>query len=229
LENGRRRPRRRDAGHPRGLCRPTLQRRRVPGLAQGSERAARRRGGGRAGRAPRLGRRGRRRRRLARSHRLRHHLHSRRYGERRRASPGHSPTPGRKSMKKLFVIAAIIAAAFAAYAQKFDLTIDNIMRGPGLVGYEPEDVRWAPDGAKAYFSWKQVSEPLEKERDTYVVKRDGSGVRKLSDEEKKDAPPSRGDRTRDKRRVVYAEDGDIFLWDGKRHALTQTTDGESSP
>ncbi|HKS26109.1 MAG TPA: prolyl oligopeptidase family serine peptidase [Thermoanaerobaculia bacterium] len=132
-------------------------------------------------------------------------------------------------MKKLFVIAAVLAAAFAAYAQKFDLTIDNIMRGPGLVGYEPEDVRWAPDGAKVYFSWKQFSEPLEKDRDTYVVNRDGSGLRKLSEEEKKDAPPSRGDRTRDKRRVVFSEDGDIFLWDGKRHALTQTTDSESSP
>src|ERR1051325_11613587 len=105
-------------------------------------------------------------------------------------------------MKKMFVIAALIAAAVAASAQKFDLTIDNIRRGPGLVGYEPEDVRRAPDGAKVYFSWKQFSEPLEKDRDTYVVNRDGTGLRKLSDEEKKDAPPARGDRTRDKRRVV---------------------------
>src|SRR5205085_5574158 len=37
---------------------------------------------------------------------------------------------------------------------------------------------------------------------------------------------------RDKRRIVYAEDGDVFLWDagtGKRRAVTQTTDSESSP
>ena len=26
--------------------------------------------------------------------------------------------------------------------KKFDLTIDNIMRGPELVGYEPRAVRW---------------------------------------------------------------------------------------
>ena len=31
--------------------------------------------------------------------------------------------------------------------QKFALTIDNIMRGPGLYGYEPTGVRWT--GARA--------------------------------------------------------------------------------
>src|SRR5260370_6677638 len=29
--------------------------------------------------------------------------------------------------------------------------------------------------------------------------------------------------------IVYVDDGDIFLWDGKRRRLTQTTDVESSP
>ena len=130
-------------------------------------------------------------------------------------------------MRKWLAIAAL--AALSAHAQSFDLTIDNIMRGPGLVGYPPEDVRWMPDATKVYFSWKQTSDPLDKDRDTYVVNRDGSGLRKLSEEEKKDAPPPAGDRTRDKRMIVYAEDDDIFLWDGKRRALTQTTDVESSP
>ena len=135
-------------------------------------------------------------------------------------------------MKKLFVLAALaisVAAALVAHAQQFDLTIDNIMRGPNLVGYEPMEVRWMPDGTKVFFSWKQHGDPIEKDFDTYVVNRDGSGLRKLSDEEKKDAPPPNGERTRDKRRIVYSEEGDIFLWDGKRHAITQTTDSESSP
>jgi dipeptidyl aminopeptidase/acylaminoacyl peptidase len=137
-------------------------------------------------------------------------------------------------MKKLFLLAAVIAAALAADAQqqKFELTIDNIMRGPGLVGYEPEEVRWTPDGAKVFFSWKQHDDPQEKDRDTYVVNRDGSGLRKLSEEEKKDAPPANGERTRDKRRIVTTEDGDVYLWDaasGKRRAITRTTDAESAP
>ena len=130
-------------------------------------------------------------------------------------------------MRKWFAIAVFVA--LAAHAQTFDLSIDNIMRGPNLYGYSPEEVRWTPDVSRIYFSWKQWNDPLGKDRDTYVVNRDGSDLRKLSDEEKKDAPPASGDRTRDKRMIVYAEDGDIYLWDGKRHALTQTIDTESSP
>ena len=131
-------------------------------------------------------------------------------------------------MKRLLLIGAI---ALAGVAQAFDLTIDNIMRGPGLVGYTQEDVRWSPDGSTVYFTWKQYSDPLQKDRDTYVVNRDGSGLRKLSDEEKKDAPPANGDFTRDKRNVVFTEDGDVYLWEastGRRRALTQTTDSESA-
>jgi dipeptidyl aminopeptidase/acylaminoacyl peptidase len=133
-------------------------------------------------------------------------------------------------MRKWLAVALFVA--LAANAQQFDLSIDNIMRGPNLYGWAPQEVRWTPDGSRVYFSWKQWNDPLEKERDTYVVNRDGSGLRKLSDEEKKDAPPpnNSGDRSRDKRLIVYSEDGDIYLWEnGKRRALTQTTDLETSP
>ena len=133
-------------------------------------------------------------------------------------------------MKRLPLLAILVITAVTAAAQQFDLSIDNIMRGHGLVGWEPQEVRWSPDGARVYFDWKQYNDPLEKERDTYVVNRDGSGLRKLSEEEKKDAPPGNNAQwTRDKRRAVFADDGDIFLWDGKRRALTQTTDVESAP
>lgn len=40
---------------------------------------------------------------------------------------------------------------------KFSLTIDNIMRGPGLVGYEPSQARWSGDSGRIYFQWKQAS------------------------------------------------------------------------
>jgi dipeptidyl aminopeptidase/acylaminoacyl peptidase len=132
-------------------------------------------------------------------------------------------------MKRLFLVVVLIAAA--ATAQQFDLSIDTIMRGQGLVGWEPEDLRWSPDGARVYFSWKQYSEPIEKDRDTYVINRDGSGLRKLSDEEKKDAPPAGNAQwTRDRTRAVFTDDGDVYLWaGGKRRALTRTTDGETGP
>ena len=121
-------------------------------------------------------------------------------------------------------------------ARKFELSIDNIMRGPGLIGYEPIEMRWSGDSQRVYFRWKQASDAIRMPRDLYVVNRDGSGLRKLSDDEVKLAPPVNPDlrhaRTWDRKRLVYVQDGDIFLYDFTRDArrqLTKTTEIESRP
>ena len=44
------------------------------------------------------------------------------------------------------------SAQRASPAKKFDLTIDNIMRGPGLVGYEPTNVRWSADSKSIIYN-----------------------------------------------------------------------------
>ena len=114
--------------------------------------------------------------------------------------------------------------------KKFELTVDNIMRGPELVGYAPDGVRWSLDGQRVYFRWKRVSEPRTKDPDTYVVNRDGSGMRKLSEDEVKNLPPT-GELSKDKKWTLFTEDGDIFLYDnatGQRQQITRTTDAESN-
>jgi dipeptidyl aminopeptidase/acylaminoacyl peptidase len=120
----------------------------------------------------------------------------------------------------------------SAAAPQFELTIDNIMRGPGLVGYEPREVRWSGDGQRLFFSWKQPSQPILADYDTYVINRDGSGLNKLSDEEARLAPPSAGSYSPDKTRMAYARSGDLYLYDfttDKVRRLTRTAEMESNP
>ncbi len=133
----------------------------------------------------------------------------------------------------LFLAAASVLAQTPAtqpqQPPRLTLTIDTIMRGPSLTGYEPRDLRWAPDGQSVYFGWKQRTDPIEKDYDTYVVGRDGRRLRKLSEEEAKNAPPVRAVWTRDKRRAVFVDDGDVFLWaGGRRRNLTNTEETESN-
>src|ERR1700720_793425 len=80
--------------------------------------------------------------------------------------------------------------ATASTPKPFQLTIDSIMRGPRLVGYPPTGVYWSQDSQRVYFRWKQAGEPRLKEMSLYVVNRDGSGLRRLTDEEAKQAPPA---------------------------------------
>ncbi len=144
-------------------------------------------------------------------------------------------------MKQILAFISILAfcispaaalAQQAAPAKPFELTIDNIMRGPALVGYEPSQVRWSADSKKIYFSWKRADETRLAENSTYVVNADGTGLKKLSEQEARQAPPAGGDISDDKKWVVYSESGDIFLYNvlnGERRQLTKTSDAEGNP
>ena len=134
--------------------------------------------------------------------------------------------------KSSLPLLAILCAFHATPAGNFALTVDNIMRGPGLYGYEPSQVRWSGDGERLYFRWKRAGDPQIQDPDTYVVNRDGSGLRKLSEAEAKLAPPAFGATTLDKERTVYSRDGDLFLYDsttGQTRQLTKTADAEANP
>src|SRR5215471_181483 len=117
-------------------------------------------------------------------------------------------------------------------SQPFELTVDSIMRGPRLVGYPPSGVYWSQDSQKVYFRWKQADEPRLKEMSLYVVNRDGSGLRRLTEAESKQAPPAIGELSKDKTMTVFADEGDIFIYDhakAERRQITRTVDAETSP
>src|SRR5207237_9709494 len=116
-------------------------------------------------------------------------------------------------------------------AKSFELTVDSIMRGPRLVGYPPTGVYWSQDSKHVYFRWKQADEPRLKEMSLYVVNRDGSGLRRLTDDEAKQAPPANGELSKDKTMTVFADEGDIFIYDhakGARRQITRTVDAETN-
>jgi len=133
------------------------------------------------------------------------------------------------------LIAILLPPAITAQqpqAKKLELTVDSIMRGADLVGYEPTRVYWSQDSQRVYFRWKRAGEARLKEPDLYVVNRDGSGLRKLSEEEAKQSPPLAGNLSKDKTLTAFADDGDIFVYDNlknERRRITETFEGESSP
>ena len=126
-------------------------------------------------------------------------------------------------------------ALFLAQAQptgQFALTVDSIMRGPALVGFEPAQPRWSYDSQHIYFQWKRYTDKEAAPMDTYVANRDGSGLRKLTDAEVRALPAATGDTSKDKHSMVYASSGDLYLLDnttGKIQQLTKTTEAEANP
>lgn len=132
----------------------------------------------------------------------------------------------------LLIPSPIFSHSSLAQAKKFELSVDSIMRGPDLVGYEPSRVYWSQDSQRVYFRWKRAGEPRLKDMDLYVVNRDGSGLRKLTEDEAKLAPPTLGELSKDKKLTVFAEEGDIFVYDhtkNERRQIVATTEGENTP
>ncbi len=110
------------------------------------------------------------------------------------------------------------------------LTIDSIMRGPKLVGNPPSAIRWSRDSSKLYFSWQKAADERSA---TYVVNRDGTGLRQLTAEETRAIEtPQTGRFDRARRRILAAEGGDVVMYDvasGARRLLTRTSSAETSP
>jgi dipeptidyl aminopeptidase/acylaminoacyl peptidase len=127
------------------------------------------------------------------------------------------------------VHAALSAQKPAAKANGFELSVDSIMRGPKLVGYPPTGLRWSGDSARLYFEWRR---PGEDEPATYVVGRDGGEPRRLTDSERRTAPPANGVWDAAHRRALFVDEGDVVLVDsvaGTRRQITRTTGDEANP
>src|ERR1051325_10407728 len=121
------------------------------------------------------------------------------------------PISGRSRRLSLGLAALFVltgAALQSASPKPFDRPVDSIMRGPKLVGYPQTGLRWSGDSARLYFEWRR---PNDDEAATYVVGKDGGEPRKLSDEERRSAPPVNGVWDKAHRRVLFTDQGDVVL------------------
>jgi hypothetical protein len=89
-----------------------------------------------------------------------------------------------KVTRFVVLLAAVIAAPTAAGGQSgFELTIENIMRGPEHVGQSPSFVRWSEDGRWIYFRWLPGGDSWDAQPSTYRVASRGGEPEKLTDEQ----------------------------------------------
>ena len=131
-----------------------------------------------------------------------------------------------------------LAAAPAPADAVFELTVDSIMRGPGLVGYPPGALRWSGDSERLYFEWRPRGED---EPATWEVARACLGAaaapapnasasaaktcepRRLTDDERRLAPPAGGEWDPAHRRSVGIVDGDVVVVDTVARTRTLIT------
>ncbi|HEX8028619.1 MAG TPA: hypothetical protein VF491_09165, partial [Vicinamibacterales bacterium] len=138
-------------------------------------------------------------------------------------------------MKKLVWIASAVVLTVTSVsteqngAKPFPLTVDSIMRGPELVGNPPNNLRWSGDSKQLYFEWLI---PKDDQPSTWVVGRDGSAPRRLTEAERRMAPLSNGQWDTKRQRILGVDRGDVVIIDTVNHKrldVTRTTGNESNP
>ncbi|MFL5386200.1 MAG: prolyl oligopeptidase family serine peptidase [Longimicrobiaceae bacterium] len=123
------------------------------------------------------------------------------------------------------------AADAARRASAFNLTVDNIMRGPLLVGRSPDEVRWSPDSRWVWFRWR---DPEARDTTTrlYRVSVAGGAPVAVPDAEALYAAPAENGRwSPDRTRRAEVRNGDVFVVEasGREHRITQTPAPERAP
>ncbi|HET6764271.1 MAG TPA: prolyl oligopeptidase family serine peptidase [Longimicrobiaceae bacterium] len=112
----------------------------------------------------------------------------------------------------------------------FALTVENIMRGPLLVGRSPDEVRWSADSRWIYFRWRRPEAVADTTTHVYRVAASGGEPVLMADSAAwRGAPAVQGEWSADRRARAEVRGGDVYVTgrDGRERRVTQTPTRES--
>ncbi len=128
----------------------------------------------------------------------------------------------------LFIILNTLNAQ--SYRNKSSLRLEDIMKGEEWTGTWPEDVRWSIDGTKVYFTWNPENDLLSS---TYSWSPVDRKINKLQPEELKNIIPAKqSDITKDRKRIVWVKNGNLYtraFSGGEPTLLVDLPDNITSP
>jgi hypothetical protein len=95
-----------------------------------------------------------------------------------------------------------------SYRNVSKLTLEEIMKGDGFVGYQPQTPFFLPDG-NVLFVWQAQS---DNEEYTYIWESKRNALRKASDQELDYLPTQQPDWHSSNRHCVYVVNDKIYFW-----------------
>ena len=93
----------------------------------------------------------------------------------------------------VLIAAGLVAATTSATAQtatatnSSGLTVERVAQLPSIIGTAPASPTWSPDSRWIAFRWNESGWPF---RDVYVVRADGTGLKRLTDMQRTDPAPA---------------------------------------
>ncbi|MFN8239425.1 MAG: prolyl oligopeptidase family serine peptidase [Bacteroidales bacterium] len=127
------------------------------------------------------------------------------------------------------LIAVILSVVIIDARSQSTLKIEKIMQGEKFTGYSPSNLQWNPSGNKLFFNWNPE---MEDQPSLYFISPGNTKPQKVTPEERKNLPSFYGTLNRDRTKMLYSKDGDLFILDiktGSSRQITNTLSPESNP
>ncbi|HXF95234.1 MAG TPA: prolyl oligopeptidase family serine peptidase [Gemmatimonadales bacterium] len=130
-------------------------------------------------------------------------------------------------MRRVVLLTVVALFPAGLGAQGFRLTVENIMRGPDLVGTAPSNVRFSADGRYVHFRWR--SPGVDTLDEDYRVPAAGGVPERLPRGAGDTIAMAVGPLSPDLARRLIVLEGDLYVVDrgGRKARLTETRDAES--
>ncbi|MFQ5691165.1 MAG: prolyl oligopeptidase family serine peptidase [Gemmatimonadota bacterium] len=111
----------------------------------------------------------------------------------------------------------------------FPLTVRSIMRGPEIVGWSPEQVRWSDDSRYVFFRWRPAGSAWNESRELYRVRASGGEPERLGDQAADSLAVwfAGGDMSADRAYRVSAVRGDLYLVKRRDVSIRRLTETEA--
>ncbi len=121
----------------------------------------------------------------------------------------------------LSLIASFFLPFWICHAQtRPPLKLEEIMQGNGYVGHQPGTPYWSDDSRSLYFMWNPENGPADS---LYRYELRSKTLTKADPATRESLPPRQATYTRDRSKMVYVQNGDVYLREVKSNKVLQVT------
>jgi len=116
----------------------------------------------------------------------------------------------------------LLAAAGGVHAAPTPITIEQTMADPDWIGPPVESAWWSWNGQQVEYTLKRKGSPV---RDTFRLAVDGGAAQQVADDQRGTLDAATRVYDRQRQRMAFVRNGDVFVRDLRSGALTQLTRG----
>ncbi|TRO67505.1 S9 family peptidase [Christiangramia sabulilitoris] len=125
-------------------------------------------------------------------------------------------------LRYLSVFVLFLSCSLHSFSQSSELSVEKIMQDTRWMGTFPSNVKWGIHSENIYFDYNPEDHPADSLHRINLKNPDK--ILLVSAKEKRDLIPNRGDFNSSRSKMIFSDDGDLFIYDMRTREKTVLLD-----